>query len=489
MLAYWDRDLRCRFANHAYERWFGVDPDSLVGTPIQDLLGPSLFALNEPYIRGALDGVEQLFERIVPGPAGMKRHSLATYIPDVVDGQVLGFIAHVTDVTKMKEAEAALRAEATQRDVAIEQLRESKAALVEAQRLGGVGSWEWEIAPDITVWSDELYRIFGRDPTRPPPTFAEHPGLYKAESWQRLQAAVSTAVRTGEQYTLEVEYVRADGQSGWLEARGEVVRGEVGEIKRLRGTVHEATLRHHMEEIRVQAQAAEAANHNKTQLLSRVSHELRTPLNAILGFSQLFEMDATMDPKHQQWAATIVAAGRHMLDMVDELLDLSAAESGRIDVRNVGIALNPLLQASLLQAARVADAGGITLLGADADSTPLHVLGDARRLKQVIDNVLSNAIKYTQTGGMVSVTVTERGGRVELAIQDTGPGLSGEQLERMFMPFERLGAERTATPGTGLGLALSKALVEMMDGTIHVKSLPGAGTTVTVSLRKEAQSD
>ena len=100
MLAYWDRDLKCRFANRAYETWFGVNPDSLVGTSIRELLGPQLFALNEPHIRAALNGEEQVFERVVPGPGGVKRHSLATYVPDLVDGEVMGFIAHVTEVTR-----------------------------------------------------------------------------------------------------------------------------------------------------------------------------------------------------------------------------------------------------------------------------------------------------------------------------------------------------------------------------------------------------
>jgi signal transduction histidine kinase len=318
---------------------------------------------------------------------------------------------------------------------------------------------------------------------------AEHSSLYRKESWTRLQSAVSTTVRTGVPFTLELEYVRADGQFGWLEARGEAVRGEGGEINKLRGTVHEVTLRHHMEEVRVKAQTAEAASRNKTQLLSRVSHELRTPLNAILGFSQLCQVDTTMDPKHRQWAATIVQAGRHMLGLVDEMLDLAAAESGRIDVQSVDVELNPILEESLQQASRTALAGGVTLLGADPDSAPVHVWGDAKRLKQVIDNLLSNAIKYTQPGGVVRVAASDLGGRVEIAVQDSGPGLSGEQLARMFMPFERLGAEMTSTPGTGLGLALSKTLVELMGGTMRVESLPGAGSTFIVSLQKEARSD
>ncbi|WP_374564824.1 ATP-binding protein [Ideonella sp.] len=125
MLAYWDRNLRCRFANRAYERWFGADPDRLIGTSIRDLLGPDLFAQNEPYMRAALAGESQVFERIVPGPGGVQRHSLAEYIPDVVDGVVRGFLVQVTEVTQLKETQAALRREQLLRN----QIEEHAAAL------------------------------------------------------------------------------------------------------------------------------------------------------------------------------------------------------------------------------------------------------------------------------------------------------------------------------------------------------------------------
>jgi PAS domain S-box-containing protein len=145
MLAYWDRDLRCRFANRAYETWFGVDPDRLVGTSIRDLLGPNLFELNEPYIRGALNGAEQTFERVLPGPDGVDRHSLATYIPDVVDGAVVGFLVTVTEVTRLKETEArlhgmidSLESEIRRRRAAEEVLGDAHAGL--AATLASIGA-------------------------------------------------------------------------------------------------------------------------------------------------------------------------------------------------------------------------------------------------------------------------------------------------------------------------------------------------------------
>ncbi len=239
MMAYWNADLRCRFANSAYEQWFGVDAEALVGTHIRDLLGPELFALNKPYLEAALQGKQQTFERIVPGPGGVNRHSLAIYVPDVVAGSVVGVLVQVTDVTKIKETESALRVEMAEREKVSELLHASAASLREAQRLGKIGSWEWQISPDVTTWSDELYRILGRDPGAPAPTYAEHSAMYVAESWSRLQAAVQRALDAGERYALELEFIRPDGRRGWIEGHGETVRNETGEIVGLRGTVQD----------------------------------------------------------------------------------------------------------------------------------------------------------------------------------------------------------------------------------------------------------
>lgn len=482
MLAYWDRDLRCRFANRAYERWFGVDPDSLVGTTLNELLGPALFALNEPYVRAALAGQQQVFERIVPGPGGARRHSLATYVPDIVDGQVQGFVAHVAEVTQLKETEAALRAEAAQREIALNQLRESRAALVEAQRLGGVGNWDWEIASDITIWSDELYRIFGRDPTQLPPGFAEHGHLYRPDSWQQLQQAVARAVGHGEPYTLELQYHRPDGHVGWLEARGEAVRDETGDIVRLRGTVHEVTQRHQMEAARIEARAAEEASRSQSQLLSRVSHELRTPLNAILGFSQLLEREPALSPKHQRWAATIVESGRHMIELVDDVLELAAADAGRSQLHIAAVDPLPVLTDCVQRAAAAARAAGIGLHGPSPAPGGARLRGDATRLRQVVDKLLSNAIKFTPAGGRVDVALTPREHDVEIIVSDTGIGMSPEQTARLFRPFEPLGTDTPATAGLGLGLALARLFVNRMGGSLQVHTAPGLGSRFVVTL-------
>jgi PAS domain S-box-containing protein len=482
MLGYWDSELRCRFANRAYERWFSVDPDALIGRSIAEVLGPELYALNERYILGALRGEEQFFERVVPGPDGTRRHSLARYIPYVVNGQVVGFMAEVTDVTRLKEIEAALRAEVAEHERALDLLRRSEAAMREAQRLGQIGSWEWDMASGRTTWSEQLYAIFGYDPAEPPPPAdAGRAMTYPPHSLAIVQAAVARTIKTGEPFAFEVEYLRRGGAGGWIEARGEAVRDAQGRSLGLRGTVTEITERRQMQNARLERDVAEAASRNKTQFLSRVSHELRTPLNAILGFAQLFEIDLSLSEKHRAWGGLIRSSGQHMLDLIDEILDLSSAELGQLRLANARMDLAEVVRGCLVQLSQVAEASRIRLVDAlPAQALPVHA--DARRVRQVVHNLLSNAIKYGRADGRVTVSARVDREEIALCVQDDGIGMDAAQLQRLFTPFDRLGAEATGVPGSGLGLALSRRLVELMGGRIDAQSQPGQGSLFTVSL-------
>ncbi len=481
LLAYWGRDLRCRYANPAYGRWFKADPEQLIGARMPELLGER-WALNQQHALAALRGVAQTFERHITAPDGSTRYSLAHYVPDIVDGEVLGFTVQVTDFTQAKKAEAALRAEMAERARAYELLRESEVALRETQRLGQIGGWAWDLASDTSIWSEELYALLGCDPALPPPVGAEHGKLYAPHSWEALRAAVRRALKTGESYAVEVEYHRPDGSMGWLEARGETVRNEAGHIVKLRGVVMEITHRRQVQEARLQRDLAEAASRNKTQFLSRVSHELRTPLNAVLGFAQLSEMDETLNPKHRQWAAVIMSSGQHMLDLIEDILDLSGAELGHLNVAPVDMDLSALVLASVAELGMLADQDQVSLVPQLPQGVPLRVMGDPRRVRQIVNNLLSNAIKYNHAGGRVTLSAIDRGPVVELRVEDTGVGMSAAQLQRMFTPFDRLGAESTGVKGRGIGLALAKKLVEMMGGEIRVHSQPGAGSSFAVTL-------
>jgi signal transduction histidine kinase/CheY-like chemotaxis protein len=230
-------------------------------------------------------------------------------------------------------------------------------------------------------------------------------------------------------------------------------------------------------------QAAEAASRAKTEFLSRMSHELRTPLNAVLGFSQLMEMDAKLTPDDQERVRHIQTAGWHLLNMINEVLDLSRIESGQMMVTRESVDIVPIVAESVRMAEPLAAEHGVQLQDETAGLSALHALGDHTRLRQVFTNLLSNAIKYNRRGGLVTVSARiADGGDVEIAVADTGRGFTPAQLQRLYKPFDRLGAETETISGTGIGLVITKRLVELMGGSLGLTTEAGGGSTFTLRL-------
>ena len=225
---------------------------------------------------------------------------------------------------------------------------------------------------------------------------------------------------------------------------------------------------------------AERASRAKSEFLSRMSHELRTPLNAILGFGQLLEMDQLEDEQAEN-VQEILHAGRHLLDLINEVLDLARIEAGRLTISQEPVPLFPLVEECLTLIRPMAEKHGIGIIATGQDCGE-QVRADRTRLKQVLLNLLSNAVKYNRASGSIGITCMHDDGTVQVRISDTGKGLSPEQQTRLFSPFERLDADQDAIEGTGIGLALSKRLVELMAGEIGVESTPGVGSTFWVRL-------
>ena len=228
--------------------------------------------------------------------------------------------------------------------------------------------------------------------------------------------------------------------------------------------------------------AADEANRAKSAFLSSMSHELRTPLNAILGFAQLLASQGPLPKdKQQEFVGFIIKAGNHLLVLINEILDLAKIESGTLALSLEPVALAEVMHECEKMVVPIAAGRGITLaFSVDGD---LHVVADRTRLRQVLLNLLSNAIKYNREKGRVSVEAALQEGRVRIAVEDTGLGLSPEQIEQIFQPFNRLGQESGPEEGTGIGLVVTKRLVEMMNGEIGLSSQPGVGSVFWLALQ------
>ncbi|MBI1291754.1 PAS domain S-box protein [bacterium] len=289
---------------------------------------------------------------------------------------------------------------------------------------------------------------------------------------------LATALRDGRAED-EGWRLRKDGSRFWANVVVTALHDEVGRLRGYSKVTRDMTERKRAEEALSEArEAAVAANLAKSEFLSRTSHELRTPLSAILGFAQLLELDKSQMSARQTAAVEqILKAGRHLLALINEVLDISSIEAGRMEFWPETFDLRDALTEALELTSPIAEAAGVSL-ASELPATPIIVRADRRRVVQVALNLLSNAVKYNRVDGETRLRVVQDDGWTRVAVMDEGPGVAEAAAARLFTPFDRLGRERTAgVEGTGLGLALSKRLVEAMDGAIGFenRTLPDRG--------------
>jgi PAS domain S-box-containing protein len=295
--------------------------------------------------------------------------------------------------------------------------------------------------------------------------------------------ATEQLLRGGRYAPYEKEYVRKDGTRVPVMVSGILFEGEPRQSVAF---VLDLTERRRAEAEQAARVAAEEASQAKSAFLASMSHELRTPLNGILGYAQLLQLKPALPERERRGLATIEASGRHLLALINDILDLARIEAGRLELSGDTVRLRRLVEVVADTVRPTAQHKGLAFSVDLAGDLPHAVQADERRLSQVLLNILGNAVKFTDRGAVIlrvfSRADDARSVRLTLDVEDTGIGMSSDELQRIFRPFEQAGATRRRAEGTGLGLAITDALVREMGGRLTVRSQPGKGSVFSVEL-------
>ncbi|MBX3603506.1 MAG: PAS domain-containing protein [Rubrivivax sp.] len=389
------------------------------------------------------------------------------------DGRPRRMVGTQTDVTE-RRAVARAASEATRR----------------LERIAGQVSgmlYQFEMQPGrkgrLTYVSERGQYLFGLPLETALADIEQVWDLIEVEDRRLMAQALKASAANLTEWRCEFRARRADGQTRWMLGNAMPEKLADGRLVWY-GYLEDVTERRELEQARRDAAVAEAANRAKTDFLSRMSHELRTPLNAVLGFAQLMEIDRAEPPGagQRRRLAMIREAGEHLLHMIGDLLDLTRIESGGMTLQLEPVPLRALAQQALEMVQDSADKAQVALALADGGEA-LVVSADRTRLRQVLLNLLSNAVKYNRPGGRVELCVAVgRDGQPTLTVADTGVGIAEDELPLVFEPFQRGRQARGGVEGAGIGLSVTRALVQLMGGRIAAHSRLGEGSVFTVAL-------
>ncbi len=362
------------------------------------------------------------------------------------------------------------------------ELKFTQELLTESQELARLGSWQYDIKSDYLFWSREVYAIFGRDPALGPPQGDTQYKYFLAQDVSRLQHAMQQAMQ-GVSYKIEVGGRREDGRAIRLRSLGRPLLDADGTVALIMGTLQDVTDWHQLASER---DTATLANQMKSQFLTNISHEVRTPMNAIVGMTQVL-MHGQLSQQQQEQCRIIMTGAKDMLTIINDLLDLAKAESGQMGLEEITFDLYDMLRdVAALHAARIYDKG-LEMVVDIAANVPRTVTGDPLRLKQIIGNLIGNAVKFTRRGHIM-LSVADEGGLagqhvLKFTVSDTGIGIPAEKLPFVFDKFTQANAATAREyGGTGLGLSICQELVGLMGGQISVNSEAGQGTRFTFEI-------
>ena len=386
-------------------------------------------------------------------------------------------------------------------------LQRSEERVQMATGAASIGIWDWDVTSDALEWDAQMYAQFKADVRDATPAAAIWRAALVPDDVPAAKEALRAALGAGHAFTHEYRILWPDGAIRYIKADAVIFRDGRGQPMRMVGSNYDITAhreaelellrhRHHLEELvaertgalSVAVSQAQAANRAKSTFLANMSHELRTPLNSVIGFSRLMAASPNMQADEKRNLAIIHRSGNHLLTLINEILDLSKGEAGRLQPQAEVVALAPLLQEVMDMLGMRAEQQGLALQ-LDCVAVPAAALLDATRLRQVLLNLMSNAVKFAG-GGRITLSVRgerlhDAQWRLSFAVSDTGIGIAAADQQRIFEPFVQADSAGPKD-GTGLGLAISREFVQLMGGELTLESMPGQGATFRFSIPAQA---
>ncbi|MES2155063.1 MAG: PAS domain-containing protein [bacterium] len=482
LISRFDRTHKRLYANRSAATARGVNREAMIGVRLEPKGMPGIPAATVASLMACIDqvfasGALQVFEASAPTPAGPRVFETRVVPEFGDDGAVATVLVLSRDITARKEAEQAAL--------------ESRSRIEEAQRIAHLGSWEWDLTTQRVTWSDEMYRLYGYEPRSFEVTFEKAMERVLPEDQVAIRADLAATLAKPAPTGLDLPPVEyrvqlPDGQLRYLRGQGELHVDEAGKPSLVIGTVQDVTaVKAASEADRVafgrllEIEQLREMDRFKTRILSTASHELNTPITPLKLQMHLLRTGAfgPLTPEQEKSVRILERNTDRLASLVSEILDVARLQSGHLKLHPQAIDLAQTVREAGDGFAEPARAAGVTLqVAVDGD---LHATADPQRISQVLDNLLSNALKFTPKQGKIRVVAKRVAADVEVRVEDNGLGLEPPQIARLFQPFSQVhDPTKVQRPGTGLGLYICKGIVTEHGGTMNVASAgQGKGST------------
>lgn len=376
----------------------------------------------------------------------------------------------ISDITSRKQTEEDVKSVSTR--------------LTMATRAGGIGVWELDIVNNILLADDQMFLLFGVEKKDFDDSYNTWLAVIHPDDKKRTNDEIQMAIRGEKEFDTEFQVCHPDGSVHNIRALATVQHNDSGQPLRMIGTIWDITEQKKAEAVLLKAwQDAEIANKAKSVFLANMSHEIRTPLNAIIGFSQLMNRDRNLTESQKEYNISIIRAGEHLLSLINDILELSKMEAGRLELNPMNVDLLSLLNDIHLFFKEQAQTKHLQFIFETDANLPQFVIVDDNKLRRIFINLIGNALKFTEEGGIAVRTrvdkINDHSGKLIVEIQDSGPGISENEIEKLFKHFIQTSSGIKKSSGSGLGLALSRELAILMGGDITVTSHIGKGSVFT----------